>query len=355
VNQILTYDDMVNIIQGAAFLGAGGGGSIVQGLAIINEIKDKGKSVKVVDPNSVDDEALVVVSAGMGSPAAAKYGWRNEHLPAFDLLEKYLGRKIDFIVPIEVGAGNFAVPMHTAAFRDRVLIDGDGAGRAIPELELTTFDIYGIPISPMAISDWQGNGAILFVKTAMDAERIARQITVAFQGNAGIALYPMKGKELKRVVIPGTISLAMKIGKILREVKERKLDVAQTLTKELEAFLLGIGEVEEKVIETKHGFDYGRVKLKVKEGDLIVYFKNENIVATLNEKVIAMAPDLICWVGLDGTPLTNADIEKGMKVAVIGLKAHERLRSEKALKAFSHLYKELGFDIKYKPIEELIK
>lgn len=98
---------------------------------------------------------------------AAKYGWRNEHLLAFDLLEKYLGSSVDHVIPIEIGAGNFAILLHTAAFRGKSIIDGDGAGRAIPELKLTTFDIYGVPILPMSITNWEGNGAILFVKNSL--------------------------------------------------------------------------------------------------------------------------------------------------------------------------------------------
>ncbi len=352
----LNYQELKDIIYGAAFLGAGGGGSVVQGMAMVKEVVDSGKKVVLVDLDSVRDDGLAAVSAGMGSPAAAKHGWRNEHLPAFDLLEKYLGKKVDYVVPIEIGAGNIAVPLHTAAFRGKYLVDADGAGRAIPELELTTFEIYGVPISPMAISDWEGDGAILFTKDSLKAERIARQIVVAFEGCAGIALYPMSGAQLKNVVIPGTISLSQKVGSLLRKVREENLDVCEVLSKELGGYVLGVGKVTSKTLEMRGGFDFGVVEVELKGGGkLRVHFKNENIVAERDRKVIAVAPDLICWVTTSGEPLTNVDVDKGMEVAVIGLKAHERLRTEKALKAFKHLYSEVGFNIEYKPIEELIK
>jgi len=355
----LRHEELEDIIYGAAFLGAGGGGSPVQGLSIISQIKEEGKKVVLVSPDEVEDNALVVVSAGMGSPAAAKYGWRNEHIPAFKLLRDYLekahGEEVKYVVPLEIGAGNFAVPLHTAASSDIPLIDGDGAGRAIPELQLVSFDIYGIPISPMAITNWEGNGGILFVKDAEWAEKICRQIVVAFQGNAGIALYPMRGSDLKRSVIPNTVTLSQKVGAILRRVREENADIADLLSKELNAYILGVGKVREKTLETRSGFDFGKVVVETKEGDLEVYFKNENIIAKLNEKILAMAPDLICWTTTDGRPLTNVDVEKGLEVVVVGLRAHERLRTEKALKAFEHLYGEVGFDVKYKPIEELME
>ena len=257
----LNYQELKDIIYGAAFLGAGGGGSVVQGMAMVKEVVNSGKKVVLVDLDSVRDDGLAAVSAGMGSPAAAKHGWRNEHLPAFDLLEKYLGKKVDYVVPIEIGAGNIAVPLHTAAFRSKYLVDADGAGRAIPELELTTFEIYGVPISPMAISDWEGDGAILFTKDSLKAERIARQIVVAFEGCAGIALYPMSGAQLKNVVIPGTISLSQKVGSLLRRVREENLDVCEVLPKELGGYILGVGKVTSKTLEMRGGFDFGVVEV----------------------------------------------------------------------------------------------
>jgi hypothetical protein len=244
--------------------------------------------------------------------------------------------------------------MHTAAFRGKVLVDGDGAGRAVPELELVTFSIYQVPISPMAISDAEGNAAILFVRSASKAEDIARQISIAFRGNAGIALYPMRAPELRRSIVQGTLSLSHKVGQLLERAKSEGKDPAEELARELGAFVLGEGVVEEKTLETREGFDFGRVVIRTREGTLKVFFKNENIVATLNEHVVAMAPDLICWVSREGEALTNVDIEAGMEVKVIGFKADEKLRTQQALEAFRHLYSDVGFEgLTYKPIEEL--
>jgi DUF917 family protein len=345
------------MIYGAALLGAGGGGSIVQGLAIIKKIVESGKSVEMVSLEEVREEELAVVSAGMGSPLAAKYGWRDENLPAFDLLEKYLGKRVDYVVPIEIGAGNVAVPLHTAAFRSRRVVDGDGAGRAIPELELVTFNIYGVPISPMAISDVEGNGAILFVKDAFSAEKIARHITMAFEGVAGIALYLMNGRQLRETVIPGTLTLSLNVGKILRESKERGVDPARALHEKLGAYVLGVGKVTNKDIKTIKGFDVGFVEVETENNKkLRVYVKNENIAAEKDGKPLALAPDLICWLTRQGEPLTNADIDVGMKVYVLGFKAHEKLRTNRALKVFEHLYSDVGLkEVKYVPIEKLIE
>lgn len=67
-----------------------------------------------------------------------------------------------------------------------------------------------------------------------------------------------------------------------------------------------------------------------------------------------MVPDSICWITMDGVPLTNADIKEGMDVAVIGKKAHPKFRDDKVFSTFSHILESLGYKEGFKPIEELI-
>jgi len=357
----LKFTDLEYILYGGAFLGAGGGGSIVQGLNIISQIKEEKKSLKLIDQEEISDDELVVVSAGMGSPSTAKFGWKNEHLKSFEILKKYFTncykKEIKYIIPLECGAGNFAIPLHTAAYYNLPIINGDGAGRAIPELELTSFEINGIPISPMSISDWQGNGAILLVNNGSVAEILARQIVSSFQGNAGITLYPTVGKVLKNKYIPNTITLARDIGSFFKSMQKNKKIQFEKLEKfiieNLSGYILGEGIVKEKIIETREGFDFGKIIIETNKGILNIYTKNENIIAEQNNKILAMIPDLISIVTYDGIPLTNVDIEKDMKVLVVGLKANEILRKEKSLKYFTKLYKEIGFNnIEYIPIEK---
>src|SRR5437588_555095 len=77
------------------------------------------------------------------------------------LLEKYHGRKADATMPIEAGGVNSTIPFVVAAKTGLPVIDGDGMGRAFPELQMETFSVYGIPGSPIAIHDEKGNSAVL--------------------------------------------------------------------------------------------------------------------------------------------------------------------------------------------------
>ena len=62
-----------------------------------------------------------------------------------DLMERELGRKVDAVMPIEVGGGNSLVPVIAAAQRGIPLVDADAMGRAFPESQMVTFHLEGIP------------------------------------------------------------------------------------------------------------------------------------------------------------------------------------------------------------------
>ena len=68
-----------------------------------------------------------------------------------------MGRKLDAIAPFEMGGANSMVPMIVAAALDIPLVNGDGMGRAFPELQMITYLIYGASPSPAAIADERGN------------------------------------------------------------------------------------------------------------------------------------------------------------------------------------------------------
>lgn len=342
-----------NVVAGAAFLGAGGGGSPLQGYKLVDEIIAANKSVEVLTPSEVPDSGHVASVYGMGAPSASRLGWRNEHLRAHELFNKYFPTKVGYVVPFEIGAGNSAVPLHSGAFMNVPVVDGDGAGRAVPELQLTTFDIYGVKIGPMSIAGASGEGGMLYVKSAEAAEQIGRVITHTFGDCAGCVSYPMDGTTLKKVVIPGTMSLCEKTGNIIHRLKPSGTNIAERLQRELGMVELGSGLVTRKVAEARGGFDYGFVEVKGKKDTLKVLFKNENIIALRNNKVAAMMPDLVCWITEQGDPLTNADVQKGQRVIVLGLGANKLVRTPKALAAFKHLYAEQGRKEPFTPIEKL--
>ncbi len=345
--------ELKNVVAGAAFLGAGGGGSPLQGFKLVDEVIQSDKKVQVLPPSEVPDDGFVASVYGMGAPSASRLGYRNEHLRAHEMFNERHPRKVEYVVPFEIGAGNSAVPLHSGAFMGVPVVDGDGAGRAVPELQLTTFDIYGVPISPMSIAGASGEGGMLFVRTAEAAESVGRAITHYFNDMAGCVSYPMDGATLKKVVVPDTLSLCERTGGIIHRLKPSGDAISNELQKKMGMVELGKGLVTKKETEARGGFDYGYVEVRGKKDTLKVLFKNENIFALRNNKVVVMMPDLVCWITEGGDPLTNADVKKGQRLIALGMGANKLVRTPKAIAAFSHLYKEQGRKESFKPMEKL--
>jgi len=346
----LLEENVEDIIRGATLLGAGGGGSAGPALKALEDLFDKTDRIELAELTEVKDASKAIVSAGMGSPEVLlKEGWKGEQIYAFERAEKMFG-KIDYVLPVETGGFNTFTAIQTAGMENKKLVDGDGAGRAIPELEQTTYYLAGIPPSPMVLADRNGNSAILYPKDAYMAESMGRAITTVFNMAAGISIFYMSGKQLKESVVPGAISIAERVGKVIREANKAKKDVVAAVLMETDGKLLGKGIIKKKTVEVKGGFDFGRIFV----GDIVVDYKNENMIAWKNGKPIAMVPDSICWLTTDGNPMTNADIQEGQEVAVIGKKAHPKFRTKEAYHTFAHVLEILGYKGEFKGIEELV-
>jgi len=350
----LSEAEITDIVYGATLLGSGGGGSPENGLQLVKRalVSTNGNEVKMVDPEEVPDYSMLCVIAGMGAPEALlKTGWENEDIPALRMLEQVVGRKMDYIIAIETGGFNSITPLHAAVVSGIPIIDGDGVGRAVPQLEMTMFAVHGIPIAPVVVADPKGNSAVAYPTDPSMAEKMARALTVEFGMKAGLACHPMAGWQMKRAVIPGTYTVAEKVGKAIREARKKGEDPVSAVVAATRGWELVRGRVKEKKVETRGGFDYGSVFV----GGLRVDFKNENMIAWEAEKPKAISPDLICWLSVDGRPLTNADIKKDMDVAVIGIKAHERWRTPEGLAVYKSVLEELNYTGKFVPIEKLLR
>ncbi|NIR17018.1 MAG: DUF917 domain-containing protein [Desulfobacterales bacterium] len=348
----LKEKELKNIVQGATLLGSGGGGSPENGIDMVDSLLEITQEVRLVDLEEVPDYSTLCVVAGMGAPEVLlKRGWRNEDIPATKLMEETTGKSMDYTVAVETGGFNSITPMHAAAAMGIPSIDGGGIERAIPQLEMTMFHVHNIPIAPVTLADSNGNSAVLYPKDPPMAEKMARGITVAFGMKAGIACHPMAGWQLKESAISGIHTRAERVGRAMREANQEGRDPVKAVVEATNGYEVARGKVKKKEVETKGGFDYGKVHV----GDVRVYYKNENMIAWKGKNPVVISPDLTCWMTTDGRPLTNADIEEGLEVAVIGIKADERWRTPKGLAVYRSVLKELGYDGKYTPIEKLQK
>ncbi|RLI34632.1 hypothetical protein DRO53_03125 [Candidatus Bathyarchaeota archaeon] len=357
--------ELEDVIWGATLLGAGGGGSPKNGLKLLEDLlKASPEGVTLISPEEFGSEEYAVMVAGIGSPKVLmEKGFGPEAIYAFEAissLQALAGKRITHLYPGELGGFNVMPPFYVAALKGMPVVDADGCGRAVPELETTLFYLYGIPSSPCAMADSQGNIVIFYTRNPMDstmAENLARHVSTAFGMGAAFATWVVNGEELRRALALNTVTLCRRVGAAIREAKERGGDPVRAAVEAVGGVELFRGKVADISTRTVEGFDFGRFKLEGVGGyqgkTLTVEFKNENMVVWSGEgEALATVPDLICTMTLNGTPLTNADMEVGMEIAVIAASASEKWRKHpEGFKVWKHILEKMGYTGDYVPVK----
>ncbi len=367
--------EVEDFVRGCTFLGTGGGGSPHTGLKILLEDLEKYGDIIIHGVEDIRDDAYVVTPYLMGSIApktpeliakmaslgmTRKIGLAERILVyAVMELEKYLGVEFDGVVAVELGGGNTPGPVDVAVVLGKKIVDGDYAGRAIPEIDQITPYIHDIPPYPAVYVDEYGNKTVVAksINYAM-AERIGKLVSVASFGLVGGANFALTGKEMKKIIIPGTLTEAYTIGKTLREAVEAGKDPAIEVAKKMNGYVLFKGVVERKEWEDREGYMWGTTHLKGIENfenhRAKIWFKNENHMMWFDDKVIATSPDIIAVINAStGEPITNTDIKEGSVVSVVGLKGREPFKTPKGLEVLGPSH--FGFDVEYVPIERRVQ
>ncbi|MCS7050549.1 MAG: DUF917 domain-containing protein [Thermomicrobium sp.] len=342
---------------GAGILGTGGGGNPYYGKLFVRRLLREGRRVRIVSPSEVPDHALVVSVGGMGAPTIGieRIHRGDEPLAALRALERYLGQRATHLVPGEIGGANALRPMAIAALADLPVVDGDGMGRAFPELQMETFAIYGIAPTPAALADIEHNLVVFpYLRDAVTLERYARAVTVQMGGAAGFAFPAMSGAELRRVVIPCTVSLAVRLGRAVLSARREHRDPITAALSVTDGQVLFRGKVIDVERRLTAGFARGTVRVAGLEEDrgseLLIEFQNENLIARRDGQVVAVVPDLICLVDLEtAEPVTTEVVRYGLRVAVLGIPAPAMLRTPEALAAVGP--GAFGYrDVPYRPL-----
>ena len=77
------------------------------------------------------------------------------------------------------------LPLVLAAERGLPVVDADGMGRAFPQLEMETFNVYGVPAAPARAWPTSGGNCVLIeTGSAARAEFIARGVTIRMGGQS---------------------------------------------------------------------------------------------------------------------------------------------------------------------------
>ncbi|HEY0189122.1 MAG TPA: DUF917 domain-containing protein, partial [Cellulomonas sp.] len=319
----VTAAELEAIARGAALLGTGGGGDPYVGRLLAEHALGPGGSVPVVPLHELPDDAVVAAVGIIGAPTIGveKIQGANETIDAIAALNSALPRPVTHLVCTEIGGSNSMVPIVAAARTGLPLVDADGMGRALPELQMLTPGLHGHAATPLGLSDEKGNRLVLHATDNLWAERLARSAAVTMGCSACYAMYPLSGAEARAAYIPGTLSWAYRLGLLMAEARRRHEDVAAVLADELGGAVLFRGKVVDVDRRTEGGFVVGTGRLDGVDGwagsGFTLRFQNEHLVAERDDEVLVTTPDLVCVLDADvAAPVTTEALRYGMRVSV---------------------------------------
>lgn len=376
------FDDFANVAAGAAVLASGGGGSYADAQSILAEFRHWSGAVNLVD---YDGRSNACVLAIMGSPDAAQSLTLNGIQTAINntlqSFRQITGNTMSCAVPVEIGPINSLVPLLAAATEGNdivCVVDGDGAGRAVPELPQTTFAAsVALPVSPAVLANNQLHdvqASALYANSAAKIESLAGGVVAAFGSFSGIALWPSTAANhfaLRDHYLPNTLSQAWALGRFLRQAATppNSEAVAACIRDECgrassviidKVFITSVAQST-----TSASLDTGIIRFDNSpdptESTATYYLYNLNeslILYDAAEQVpLIVAPDSICYYSEDtGRGFSNASDDlasyfnassgrsTGKRVSIIKVEAARPWREARGVVAsFAELMRKLGY------------
>jgi DUF917 family protein len=387
----MAYDlqktDLDPLILGGCFFGSGGGGTVASARSLLAYFEAGSyypcDTVRVVDALEATEGDTVMV-AYLGSPKAID-GATYPDGPVQAVREVMhrlasQGRRLAYVVPPESGALGFIVACLVAAKLGLAVVDGDGAGRAVPSLPQLTYAAAEVDPRPAFLVSQSGLSVELDVKPRQGGngaashqqdvsaviDQMMRPIVSEsdFAQFGGLAMWVMSPAVLVGALpIRGTLTRALEMGEAL--AGRRFAGAAQLVAHLRTAYGLdarvihGPGEFVKAETDTGGGFDIGRVTLQASAGTCTVVYQNESLIAwnSNSPAPLCMAPDSIAYFveGEGESVFSNGDLVRAdgslepalmhRTVTLIGIGADPVLRRPDGLnlRSFLQLLRQLGY------------
>ncbi|MCS5490340.1 DUF917 domain-containing protein [Algoriphagus limi] len=356
----LGFEDLEQIILGTAFLGSGGGGMTKTGYAFLDQMKKQYPSVSLplveASDESLDPSSLAMVICDIGAISAIESNQGIAIKAAYDFLadhqEKYTGKKTTAVLPIELGPESTMVPfVLAAACPELVVLDGDGARRAVPQIELTTFASNNLDVAPAVITNDQPQSVLVNCEGAGVLDAMLRPIVEIenFGDSASLGMFSNPISAFEKAMIPGTITLSQMVGKMVQNLQNGVETDPQTLQQVniLQAELIGKGKVLNTLDNVDGGFDHGKTLIADTETHKLytILNQNENLIVFSSDETapLAIAPDLICVITKEFKVVTNGEISSVDELFIIRVQAPEQMQNQGIVKGFQELINEMGY------------
>lgn len=354
----LTGDDIEALAKGAWILGTGGGGDPYHKLLNMRLLYRAGHTVSLIDPMALADDALIAVLSNMGAPLVGQERLADPQfaLKPLRMMEEYIGRKFDAVMPLEIGGGNGVHPMQVAALTGYPVVDADTMGRAYPEAQMTSVAVAKLRCYPLTMADVRDNEIIIPRAASWRwMERISRKACTEIGSIAATCKAPRTGAEIKKHGILYTVSQAIRLGETILQAKRDHTDPVEAVLTAGRGKKIFVGKVVDVERRTSEGFLRGKSLLEGLDDDagseMLVHFQNEYSVAYRDNEPVVMTPDLICMLdSVSGEGIGTDILRFGQRVTVIALPAPPVFLSDQGLLNVGP--RAFGFDLDFRTVFE---
>lgn len=334
--------DVPYIAIGAKMLSCGGGGDPKTIEYIIRSVMDETEGILVKTIDELSEDWIVPVGIA-GSPILF-----SEDPPGLDAPASVLSaygeiacRKAEAVISFEIGGVNALTPLLFALRTGLPVVDGDGMGRAFPELHMTTYALHGIPIQPMAAQS--GETLLQIGERVLQEQAICRlkEMWLQHSGYVLLACYGGRGSSIRPAIIPGTLKLALQLGRATESgsYSERLNTIGQVFTNSMygSPSYIALGYVSKVARWFERGSLVGSCHISGKDAyggkSVQISFQNEFLSLHSDGEAIVGSPDLILLLDYYSLlPKLASELQEGDMVHVLTVPAPSVLRTKGMLR-----------------------
>lgn len=312
-------------VLGGSVLGGGGGGWIEEGNKLAQVALQNGFSEILPLEHLPDDAVLLTVSA-VGAPSAGTGILKpNDYVRSVEVFTQKTGMEIDGLISSEIGALGVVNGWVQSAFLKIPVIDSPCNGRAHPLGLMGSMGLHKVEeyVSMQAVvgrKGEKGEPVELFFKNSLEeASQKILETARETKGMVAVARNPVQAKYVKQNGAPGSISMAIELGRIM--LKNKEFGFKQFGDKIL-SFFGGDLKIKGKVIKVDlqiaGGLDVGKIDINVDNRIHELAFWNEYMTLEDEGKRIATFPDLIMTFDAETNhPVISAAIKENQEIVLL--------------------------------------
>src|SRR5580698_3113549 len=321
MTQMLSADDLEAGLVGGLFLSAGGSGRrAVEKNRGLGRMALEYGGVRLVGLDQLDPDAIVITATAVGAPGFANWAIRpRDAINAARRLVEQLDEP-----PVGVICGH--VPGFNAWLVAAALgldyVDAAANGRGHPTVKMGGMGLASrldLSITQVASSGSKAEQSEFVIAVEGDIVRtsnVMRQAAVINGGLIYAARGPLTAGFIKQNGAPGAITFQLDLGRAMLVAKGA--DRIRATVDFLGGELLVDGEVTENSVAYGGGFDLGQMKVRGKDGEVVLGVYNEFMTADFGGKRVATFPDMIGTLDpVSGECVSISESKPGSRVAVI--------------------------------------